>query len=162
MKIINEKGVDIKLTADKLPTNFTLQILDTQSQLGMTVSDTQSQVGMTVSDATQFTIPANSYVSTTLSSLTHIYIKAGVSCLKCMQLYAVVCSCEAGVCSCNHSCSCGCLKPSFAVVLAVVPGLKSPFVLAVVTDFCAAVAVALAVVPSYDPSIAVVIAVVPG
>ena len=93
MKIINEKGDDIKLTADKLPTNFTLQILDTQSQVGMTVSDTtQSQVGMTVSDATQFTIPANSYVSTTLSSLTHIYIKAWVSCLKCMQLqlYAVV------------------------------------------------------------------------
>ena len=66
MKIINEKGDDIKLTADKLPTNFTLQLLD----------DAQSQVGMTVSDATQFTIPANSYVSTTLSSLTHIYIHA--------------------------------------------------------------------------------------
>ena len=96
MKIINERGDDIKLTADKLPTNFTLQLLDTQSQVGMTVSvaqsqvgmtvsdDTLSQVGMTVSDATQFTIPANSYVSTTLSSLTHIYIKAGVSCLKCI------------------------------------------------------------------------------
>ena len=53
------------------------------------------------------------------------------------------------------------MKPSFAVVLEVVPGLKSPFVLAVVTDFYAAVAVALAVVPSYDPSIAVVIAVLP-
>ena len=76
MKIINEKGDDMKLTADKLPTNFTLQLLDNKSQVGMTVSDTPSQVGMTVSDATQFTIPANSYVSTTLSSLTHIYIKA--------------------------------------------------------------------------------------
>ena len=73
-------------------------------------------------------------------------------------------SCKASVCCCNLSCSCGCLKPSFAVVLAVVPGLKSPFVLAVavVDDLCAAVAVVLAVVPSYDPSFAVVIAVVPG
>ena len=62
MKIINERGDDIKLTSDKLPTNFTLQLLDNKSQ-----------VGMTVSDATQFKIPANSYVSTTLSTLTHIY-----------------------------------------------------------------------------------------
>ena len=71
-----------------------------------------------------------------------------------------VCSCEASVCSCNRSCSCGCLKPSFAVVLAVVPGLKSPVVLAVVDDLYAAVAVVLAVVPSYDPSFAVVLVVV--
>ena len=65
-----------------------------------------------------------------------------------------------GVCSCDRSCSCGCLKPSFAVV----PGLKSPFVLAfaVVDDLCAAVAVLLAIVPIYNPSFAVVIAVVPG
>ena len=53
-----------------------------------------------------------------------------------MHAIAIVCSCEASVCSCNRSCSCDCLKPSFAVVLAVVP--------------------------SYDPSFAVVIAVVPG
>ena len=39
------------------------------------------------------------------------------------------------------------------------PGLKSPFVLAVADDKCAAVV--LAVVPSYNPSPAVVIAVVP-
>ena len=70
-----------------------------------------------------------------------------------------VCSGEASVCSCNRSCSCGCLKPSFAAVLAVVPDLKSPVVLAV-DDLCAAVAVVLAVVPSYDPSFAVVLAVV--
>ena len=56
--------------------------------------------------------------------------KAGVSCLG-MPVFAVVCKCEASVCSCNRSCSCGCLKPLFAVVLAVVPGLKSPFSLAV-------------------------------
>ena len=71
-----------------------------------------------------------------------------------------VCSCEASVCSRNRSCSCGCLKPSFAVLLAVVPGLKSPVVLAVVDDLCAAVAVVLAVVPSYDPSFQAVLAVV--
>ena len=38
---------------------------------------------------------------------------------------------QAGVCSCDHSCSCGCLKPSLSVVRAVVPSLKSPFALAV-------------------------------
>ena len=81
-----------------------------------------------------------------------------------MHKVAVVRSCDASVCSCNRNCSCGCLNPSFAVVLAVVCGLKSPFVLAVavVDDLYAAVAVVLAVVPSYDPSFAVVIAVVPG
>ena len=59
-----------------------------------------------------------------------------------MHAIAIVCSCEASVCSCNRSCSCGCLKPSFAVVL------TSPFVLAVaiVDDICAAIAVVLAVV----------------
>ena len=41
-------------------------------------------------------------------------------------------------------------------------GLKSPIVLAVVDDLCAAVALVLAVVPSYNQSFAVVIAVVPG
>ena len=52
------------------------------------------------------------------------------------------------------------MKPSFAVV----PGLKSPFVLAVVGDLLAAVelqlyqGVILAVVPSYDPYFALVIA----
>ena len=51
---------------------------------------------------------------------------------------------------------------SFAVILAVVPGLKSLIVLAVVDDLCAEVALVLAVVPSYNPSFAVVIAVVPG
>ena len=62
-----------------------------------------------------------------------------------MNAVAVVCSSEASVCSCNHSCNCGCLTPSFAVVLAVVPGLRSPFVLAlaVVDAFCYAVAVVL-------------------
>ena len=81
-----------------------------------------------------------------------------------MHAVAVVCSCEESVCSCTGSCSCGFLKTSFAVVLAVVPGLTSPLVLAVavVDDLCAAVAVVLAVVPSYDPSFAVVTAVVPG
>ena len=60
----------------------------------------------------------------------------------------IVCSCEAGVCSCDRSCSCGYLQPMFAVVLAVLPGLKSPFVLAVAVadDLCAAVADVLVVV----------------
>ena len=62
---------------------------------------------------------------------------------------AVVCNCEASVCSCNCSFSCGCLKPSLAVVISVVPDLKPPFALAaaVVEDSCAAVAVVLAVAP---------------
>ena len=66
-----------------------------------------------------------------------------------MHAIAVVCNCEAGVCSCDRSCSCGCLKPSFAVVLAVVQVLKSQSVLAVavVDDICAAIAVVIAVVP---------------
>ena len=62
---------------------------------------------------------------------------------------AVVCNCEASVCSCNCSFSCGCLKPSLAVVISVVPDLKPPFALAaaVVEDSCAAVAVVFAVAP---------------
>ena len=62
------------------------------------------------------------------------------------QSQAVVCCFEAGVCSCDRSCSCGCLKPSFAVVITVVPDLTPPFALAVVKE-CAAVAVVLAFVP---------------
>ena len=66
-----------------------------------------------------------------------------------LQLYAVVSQVYAAliagavVSASNHH---------FGVVLAVVPGLKSPFVLAiaVVDDFCAAVTVLLALVPSYS------------
>ena len=72
------------------------------------------------------------------------------------QVYAV-CIAGAVVSASNHH---------FGVVLAVVPGLKSPFVLAiaVVDDFCTAVTVLLAVVPtcSYNLSFAEVITVVPG
>ena len=49
-----------------------------------------------------------------------------------MHTVVVVRSFKAKVCSCNLSCSCGCVKPPFEVVLSVVSGLKSPFVLAVV------------------------------
>ena len=71
------------------------------------------------------------------------------------------CSCEAGVCSCDRSRSCGYLKPLFAVLLAVllavVPGLKSPFALAgaVADDLCAAVAVVLAFMRWRDIAFAV-------
>ena len=58
--------------------------------------------------------------------LPHLYGHQGWGRLFELQAIAVVCSCEASVCSCNRSCICGCLKPSFAVVLAVVRGLKSP------------------------------------
>ena len=97
-----------------------------------------------------------------LRSLNRVYLYPNQGWGQLIEMHAVVCSCEARVCSCNRSCSCGCLKPSFAVVLAVVPGLKSPFVLAVavVDDFCAAVV--LAVVPSYDPSFAVLSSFTPG
>ena len=79
-----------------------------------------------------------------------------------MHAVAVVSSCEASVCSCNRSCSCGCLKPSFVVVLAVDSGLRSPFVLvvAVVDAFCSAVAVALAVVGLIRDAVALTVAVV--
>ena len=64
-----------------------------------------------------------------------------------MHTIAVVRSCKAKVCSCNLSCSCGCGKPPFEVVLSVVAGLNSQFVLAVVDDLRAAVAVVHEVVP---------------
>ena len=81
-----------------------------------------------------------------------------------LHAVAVVCSCEASVCSCNRSCSCRYLKPSLAVVLAVVPGLMSPFVLAVsvVDDVCYAIAIVFAAVPSSNTPFAEAIAVVPG
>ena len=67
-----------------------------------------------------------------------------------------MCNCEAGVCSC------GCLKPLFAVVLAVLPGLKSPFVLAVAVVAASNhhFAVVLAVVPGLKSPIALAVAVV--
>ena len=67
------------------------------------------------------------------------------------EMHTVACSCEASVCSCISICSCGCVKPSFPVVLAVVPGLKFSFVLAVAVVDDLYPAVALVVVPSYNP-----------
>ena len=78
------------------------------------------------------------------------------------EMYAVACSCEASVCIYNRSCSCGCVKPSFPVVLAVVPSLKSSFVLAVAVVDDLYPEVAPVVVPSYNPKFAVALAVVPG
>ena len=52
------------------------------------------------------------------------------------------------VCRCNRSCSYGCLKPSFAVVIEIMLDLEPPFALAVafVKNLCAGVAVVVAVV----------------
>ena len=63
-------------------------------------------------------------------------------------MQVVVCNCEAGVCSCDRSCSFA--WPKITIVLAV----------AVVDDKCAAIAIVLAVMPSYNPSIAVALAIV--
>ena len=77
-----------------------------------------------------------------------------------MHTIAVVRSCKAKVCSCNLSCSCGCVKPPFEVVLSVVAGLKSPFVLAVVPGWNPLFAVALAVVCLMWDAVAVAVALV--
>ena len=81
-------------------------------------------------------------------------------------MLAVVCKYETGVCSCDHRCNCSYLKPLFAVVLAVVPGLKSPFALAVAAVLAVVPGlkypIMLPVVDDLISAVAVVLAVVPG
>ena len=74
-----------------------------------------------------------------------------------MHAVAVIRSCEASACSCNHCCSCAvsALKPSLAVAIPVKPDLQTSIALAVAIaeNVRAAYAVVIAVVPGQQPII---------